>query len=191
MSWWNDLCEREFEFNNITKEEQEAEYEDLIDYLRVWSPCHGDELAVRIFTHPNVDVRMQLRSCIYAETCREASHWDDLLDYIADVWERMADAEKDMNEPFETFEEALEWIQKEDAEKRKNENKQAWFDKMQQQDTQAREKKKLSCYDELAVYVGEELAKQAVKRPEGYEALGLDAGYLVQETNDNGKDGLS
>ena len=63
----------------------------------------------------------------------------------------------------------------------------SYVDKLQQQDAQAREKKKkkLSCYDELAVYVGEELAKEAVMRPQG-----LDAGYLVQETNDNARDGL-
>ena len=71
MSWWNDLCEQS-RLNHISKEEQEKVWDDLLEFLHVWDPQDCEELAIRVVSHPNVEVRMQLRAYVYAETCFEA-----------------------------------------------------------------------------------------------------------------------
>ena len=108
---WNNLCEQTR--LDVSPEEQTKEREDLLGYLRLWDPREGEELFCRMVAHPDEEVRFQVRSLIYGQTCREAPDWDALCDYIVDMWQEVKQVEeKDMNEKFKTLDEAIDWLNK-------------------------------------------------------------------------------
>ena len=60
-----------------------------------------------------------------------------------DLWDRINRTEdRVLNEKFKSFDEALDWIHAEDAEKRRQKKRLSPLDKVQEKDLEAREKKK-------------------------------------------------
>ena len=52
----------------------------------------------------NEDVRFQVRTDICWQMCREASEFDELLQFVSDLWEDIKQAEKEFSYKFKTME---------------------------------------------------------------------------------------
>ena len=119
-SIWPFLCQQER--LQVSEEEQTLPQEDSIDYLRVWNPRDSEELFDQMLAHPKEDVRFHVQSAICWQTCQEACEFDELLQFISDLWLDIKKAEKEFSYKFETMDEAVSWLAEDKNQHTKKEN---------------------------------------------------------------------